>query len=130
MLTERRKQQKREYYQKNRKVIREKASIKQKLKLQDPVYKKEYCEKWRLYTRSNYESRLLASVKSKCKRLKIEFDLELSDITIPEYCPKTGIKLVVHTERGKYPDTPSIDRIDFTQKITFKLFHIGTILLN
>ena len=26
-------------------------------------------------------------------------------------CPKTGIKLVVHTERGKYIDTPSIDRI-------------------
>jgi hypothetical protein len=112
MSREKRLQQKREYYQKNRERILEQMKQRQREKLSDPLARAEYCEKWRQYTRKNYEARLLSSIKSKCKRFNIAFDLELEDIVIPDVCPKTGIKLTVHTERGKHYDTPSIDRID------------------
>lgn len=112
MLTEKQKLKKREYYLRNREHILRSMREKQQEKLKDPVKRAEYCENWRLYSRKNYESRVLAAVKSKCKRFNIEFNLDITDIVIPTVCPKTGIPLVIHTERGKFPDTPSIDRID------------------
>ncbi len=112
MDREKRLQQKREYYQKNRERLLAQQRESEKLRMQDPEYRKQYTEYWRQYTRDNYEKRLLASIKSKCKSHNIPFDLELSDIVIPTHCPKTGIPLVVHKERGKFYDTPSVDRID------------------
>ena len=109
---EERKQKKQEYYQKTKEVSLAKQRKVQQERMKDPAFRAAYCEHWRNYTRNNYEARLLASVKSKCKRYNIPFDLELTDIIIPPHCPKTGIPLVVHTERGKYYDTPSLDRID------------------
>ena len=112
ILTEEQKKiKKREWYIKNKDKILAMAKQRQKAVFADDEERKKYCEKWRLYTRNNYEARLLASVKSKCKSKNIPFDLIKEDIVIPEFCPKTGIKLVVHEERGKYYDTPSIDRI-------------------
>lgn len=109
--TEEQKQKKREYYRKNRDWLLENQRKVEEDKRKDPDYCKKSNEYWRMYTRKNYEARTLASIKSKCKRYNIPFNLEISDIVIPETCSKTGIKLVVHTERGKYIDTPSIDRI-------------------
>lgn len=109
--TEEQKEKKREYYRKNRDRLLEKQRNSEILKRLDPEYCKKSNESWRLYTRNNYEARTLASIKSKCKKYNLPFNLDITDIVIPEVCPKTGIKLRVHTERGKYIDTPSIDRI-------------------
>lgn len=55
------------------------------------------------------ESFILQSAKSRAKARNLDFNLELSDIIIPEFCPILGIKL----ERGgQIFNSPSIDRID------------------
>jgi hypothetical protein len=52
--------------------------------------------------------------KNRAKEKGLEFNIEISDITMPEYCPIFGIKLVIHTGygNGPAPDSPSLDRID------------------
>ena len=58
------------------------------------------------------ESKLLSSAKMRAKNNSLDFDLELSDIVIPENCPVLGIKLE-HGKRGfPEPNSPTIDRID------------------
>lgn len=112
MDREKRLQQKRDYYARNRERLLAQQRKHNQEKLADPEYRAAYQESWRQYTRDNYEARLLTTIKSKCKRFDIPFDLTIEDVVIPTHCPKTGIPLVVHKERGKYYDTPSVDRID------------------
>jgi hypothetical protein len=48
--------------------------------------------------------------KNRCRRKKVAFDIEVSDIVIPERCPILGMKL--KRSRGKQsPNSPSLDRI-------------------
>jgi len=54
---------------------------------------------------SNIEGRLLYSTKSRAKRKKIKFELELKDIIIPKYCPI----LIVKFDKDRY--SPTLDRI-------------------
>lgn len=59
------------------------------------------------------EKRILSRVKARAKKLSIPFNLEDSDINIPEFCPVLGIKLVlVNQGKGYHVDSPSLDRID------------------
>lgn len=59
------------------------------------------------------EKRILARVKSRAKKLTIPFNLEESDISIPDFCPVLGIKLVLLNQgSGYHVDSPSLDRID------------------
>lgn len=60
---------------------------------------------------------LLGRIRTKCNQLDILFDLELSDIIIPEVCPILGIPLVFGKSDKGYTSkasegSPSIDRID------------------
>ncbi len=112
MDIEKRRAQKRAYYERNKERQAERDKKRQQEMFADPEKRAAYCERWRQYTRDNYEARLLASIKSKCKKYNIPFDLTIADIVIPTHCPKTGLQLVVHKERGKFYDTPSMDRID------------------
>jgi predicted nucleic acid-binding Zn ribbon protein len=58
--------------------------------------------------------RILKNVRYKCKKFNIPFNLELSDISVPETCPVLGIKLVWNYGKGAgfHDNSPSIDRID------------------
>jgi hypothetical protein len=111
----------REYYRKNSKKI-----IQQQIDgiNANPVRRKNINNYWREYTKTNYENRLLTSIKARAKKKGIDFNLDLSDLVIPEFCPKTGIKLDKHLENigsksyNKYYDTPSVDRIDNTKGYT------------
>lgn len=69
---------------------------------------KEATRRWR---NNNPEKRIYVSAKSRAKRLGIEFNIELSDIVIPEYCPilKTKLERVCNTQANS---TPALDRID------------------
>jgi hypothetical protein len=53
---------------------------------------------------------------SRCKQRAIakgmEFNLEVSDISIPKQCPILGIPLAVGTGNGGSPNSPSLDRIN------------------
>lgn len=51
--------------------------------------------------------------KIRAKKYGREFNLEVSDIVIPEVCPVLGVPLVQHRGRsGAFADSPSLDRID------------------
>lgn len=68
-------------------------------------------KKW---VRNNRENRMLLNARSRAKTKCIDFDLELSDITIPEYCPLLGIKLQTAEEMSekRADNSPTLDRID------------------
>ena len=55
--------------------------------------------------------RMLASVKSRAKKEGIEFNLELEDIVIPEFCPLLGIKLCLDNTNGDINSSPSVDKL-------------------
>ncbi len=64
-----------------------------------------------LYDSANPEKKILATVKSRAKRKGLEFNIDVTDIIIPEFCPILGVKLVkgdgiIH----RY--SPSLDRIN------------------
>lgn len=53
---------------------------------------------------------LYSKVKSRSKRYDIPFNLELSDIIIPDVCPLLGIP-ITQGEGKHYDNSPSIDRL-------------------
>lgn len=57
--------------------------------------------------RANRERRMLMSARQRAKDKGLPFDIEISDIKIPEVCPVFGVPMVVGT-----PYAPSLDRID------------------
>ena len=61
---------------------------------------------------NNPEQRLIFYSKTRSKIDRIEFNLEVSDIVIPEYCPYLGIKLDTSYGDRKNPNRISLDRID------------------
>lgn len=54
---------------------------------------------------------LLQSAKSRAKKKGLEFNIEESDIIIPEFCPVFGIPLTTRLD-GNKDSSPSLDRID------------------
>jgi len=51
--------------------------------------------------------------KMRCKENGREFNIEVSDIFIPDVCPVLGIKLNMNSGKsGAYRNSPSLDRID------------------
>ena len=74
----------------------------------DKSYQLSMALKW---SHKNIERRLLASAKARAKKYNLEFDLELSDIIIPEFCPVLNIKLEPGRSSG-YDNSPSIDKIN------------------
>lgn len=61
------------------------------------------------FKRPNFK--LWSSAKRRAKQKGLEFDIEVSDILIPELCPILDIPLFF-TEGQKTPNTPSVDRVD------------------
>ncbi len=58
----------------------------------------------------NLQKQMLASAKSRAKKKNIPFNLELSDIKIPQFCPLLGMELQ-RNKNGECRDTsPSLDR--------------------
>ena len=64
------------------------------------------------YRLANPELRLLQSCKTRAKKDGLDFNLELSDIVIPDKCPLTGIKIELSVGVGRHRNNPSIDRVD------------------
>jgi hypothetical protein len=60
---------------------------------------------------ANVERGMLGRAKQRAKKLGLDFNLELSDIFIPETCPLLGI--VLERKPGVQADSaPSLDRLD------------------
>lgn len=62
------------------------------------------------------ENKMLARAKGRAKQRGIEFNIELSDIEIPEFCPILGLKLETFSGGcGGRPNSPALDRVDNTK---------------
>lgn len=72
---------------------------------------RETSKRW---VRNNREQRMLINARNRAKNKGLDFDLELSDIVIPEYCPLLGIKILKAGDTGSSPvnNSPTLDRID------------------
>jgi hypothetical protein len=56
------------------------------------------------------EYRMLARARHRAKKNNLPFNIELSDIVIPETCPLLGIELKSNTDKTS-PNNPSLDKI-------------------
>lgn len=75
-------------------------------------HKKNYTtEKRRQSYINNVETEILNRAKFRSRKHGLEFNLERSDIIIPEYCPVLGIKI----DFSDIKSSPSLDRIDNTK---------------
>lgn len=79
---------------------------------------KEYISKWQV---KNNEKYIITAIKSRAKKLGIEFNIDATDIKIPSTCPILGIPIlkefkgVGNSNRGPRATSPSLDRIDNTK---------------
>lgn len=55
---------------------------------------------------------LLKQARYRAKKYGIEFNIELDDIQVPEYCPILKIKLYKNDKRYPCNNSPTLDRID------------------
>lgn len=65
----------------------------------------------------NYERVLLDTVRRRAEREGRVFELELSDIVIPEYCPVLGLKIIPRASL-KSGQSASVDRVDTRKDYT------------
>ena len=77
-------------------------------------YRKNHAKGTHNWRVKNIEKSMFIRAKSRSKNGSIEFNIELSDIIIPMFCPILGIPLEV--AKGIASDnSPSLDRIDTTK---------------
>lgn len=73
--------------------------------------KREYIKKKRVYNRVNSWNKITCNyIRAKCIKENLEFNLEPSDIVVPEKCPILGIPIEIGI-KYRY-NSPSVDRID------------------
>lgn len=80
----------------------------------DALYPKTKLKtKREIWDKTKIERRILAGARHRAKKANLPFNLELSDISIPDYCPVLDIKLNREQGVGKnhWNDSPSIDKI-------------------
>lgn len=76
----------------------------------NPEKKRAQARQWRI---KNPEKHMLIEAKRRAIRFGLEFNLETSDIVIPEKCPVFGFSLIRATgQANANEDSPSLDRID------------------
>lgn len=71
-----------------------------------------------IWQENNIVRLLLNRSKHRAKEYGYEFNLEESDLIIPELCPILKIPIVVVRGEGRRFDGPSLDRIDSTKGYT------------
>ena len=79
-----------------------------KYKNSHPDKVRESSIKWR---ENNIEDVMLRTSKQRATKNHLPFNIDISDIIIPEYCPYLKIKLDVKKGTGRKDSAPSLDRI-------------------
>jgi len=70
---------------------------------------KQYTKKW---YKKNPEKALFFSAKRRAEVNGLEFNIDLLDIVIPDFCPVFNVKLDKYKECNNKLNSPSLDRID------------------
>ena len=55
---------------------------------------------------------MFANARRRSEQLGLDFNIELSDVVIPENCPYLNIPIILTSGKGRTKDGPSLDRID------------------
>jgi len=63
------------------------------------------------YSKTHKEYEMWRTSKSRAKRDNREFNIEVSDIIIPDICPVLGL-FISKEAKGRQDNSPSLDRID------------------
>jgi hypothetical protein len=71
--------------------------------------------KYLKYTREHKEKVLLKKAKHRAKVLGLEFNIDINDVVIPEYCPVLGLKILKNSDIRFIDNSPSLDRIDINK---------------
>lgn len=107
-----RKAKRREYYLKRREYYLEQNK---QWRDANKLHRKEHAaKKHRECKQTSPELYLLKYAKSRARQDNKAFDLELSDIVIPEVCPYLGTPFVMHDKQK----AASLDRVDSTKGYT------------
>lgn len=108
-------QNRKEYNRQYRKLNKEKVNANKRKYFKERMNSVEITTKVNLGQRLRYSryvyNRLLNNCKKRAIEKNLEFNLELSDIIIPEKCPILEIPIFTGT-KNDYSTSPSIDRID------------------
>lgn len=108
---ERDRERRRKYHQANRERIINRVSQWNDLHAQErKSYKLEYKEK-------NIRSIMLSTARRRAADRGLEFDLQITDVAIPEKCPVLGLDLKASTGRMQNC-SPTLDRIDSSRGYT------------
>ena len=59
----------------------------------------------------NYESVMLGQAKGRAKRAGLEFNIDITDIIIPEFCPVFSSIALCKTNAKSFHNSPSLDRL-------------------
>lgn len=108
--TEAQKEKNREWQRKYREKHKEKINQKNKLSYSenpDVFYQRRVRS-----ANNNPEQVMLENARRNATRHNREFNLDLSDIVIPEVCPFLKVPLIFDRGKGLSWNAPSIDRID------------------
>lgn len=104
--TEKQKERYKAYYQKNKQRW---AKYRKPLKTpEEKLAAKLVRQEWKA---SHPEIYLWSTVKYRCTKENIPFDIEPVDLVIPEFCPYLGIKLTTEKGSGHLDNLASVDRI-------------------
>lgn len=69
-------------------------------------------EKYRSRTVKRRVAQMYSRAKERAKKRNLPFNIEISDIVVPEFCPALGIKLDNGERQGGEWNSPSLDRLD------------------
>jgi hypothetical protein len=84
--------------------------------LTSPEQKSKREAAWKKYHyNTTNQQRMLRAAKHRAKINGLEFDIDVSDIVIPEVCPILGIPLILNLREKRQDGSPSLDRIDSTK---------------
>ena len=74
----------------------------------------EFVKQWERNKRQNNpEYYLWKAAKKRSRDKQLDFNIEVSDIIIPQFCPLLNIPIIHKTGTGKpRPGSPSLDRLD------------------
>ncbi len=87
-----------------------KENNKEREKLYYEARKEEKLKKAKEQRKENPEIFMLRNAKARALAKNLDFNIEIEDITIPEFCPILGIKLEI-SEGAPSSSSPSLDRI-------------------
>lgn len=88
---------------------RQKAVRKKEKYWSDPEYRARQIEKAQAWQRNNRAKYMLRSLRHRAQRDRIPFNLDASDLVVPDHCPVLGIPL--EWRDGRHYGSPSVDRI-------------------